>query len=640
MRRIVNLFLSLSVLLLVSLESFGTGRFQTPVGGGGILEPIQGQNLLAGVPVTLRWQVDSPAAVASQDLALSTDGGRTFPIMIAANFPSQQRQLIWSAATPLVNAAARLQVLLRYGNGQTSRIISGDFSILAAQPGSASVTTSSTKKSSNGVGPNTGDVEPAFAGSGTCVSGTLPSLNYNMGNTSDGTPYNWGEPALAQDPNDPSHFFTATGSYTRGAKINSTGVNWQYSGTASFSQLSTPNGFSLVGDLTTEIALDSTVYVVATASSDGTSINTLMIFRSKTFGATFEPGVAIPIPAEITYVDKPVIAVHPNDKQTLVITFDNTSNHWLAICNKAATGTLADPTIWSFTKPLTSSGVPFSINFTLHPLIDPVSPTSSFYWLFLVQTDDNIGPGDNTGYRIEQYQVTNRASASTIGLPVRERLQAIGYPNWTISNLGCTAIELAVRASNWVSGNCYKAPGNLPKAAIDYCDATAHRMYIPVLANTLGLLVDGLTSDLFVSVWQYTGTESVIIKRILPQELHKYNACAVTDGHGRVWLNCYAVTSAANSVNQNVDYQTAQYGTIAINRITGDAGTLAYISTRIPQDRTIPNPIQFFLGDYVYSQAAFYPTSNGSRVAEPTFTDLFDPSGNGYRFWIGVSGWQ
>jgi hypothetical protein len=114
----------------------------------------------------------------------------------------------------------------------------------------------------------------------------------------------------------------------------------------------------------------------------------------------------------------------------------------------------------------------------------------------------------------------------------------------------------------------------------------------------------------------------------------------VSDGHGRVWINCYAVTSAANSVNHNIDFQTAQYGTIAIDRVTGDAGAVAYISTRIPQNTTIPNPDMFFLGDYVYSQGTFYPTSGGSRVAMPTFDDLFDPSGGGNRFWIGISGWQ
>ncbi len=416
MRRKVSLFLALSV-VLVAVASYGarTARTQSPIGLGRILTPVRGQAFEAGIPVALIWQLDNATEVESQDLILSTDGGTTFRTMIAAHLPAGQQQLTWAAATPNVTGLAKLQVLLRHTNGQISVIISDDFSIIPPRAGSLS-TTAGRKKSS---GASAG-VEPAFAGTGSCVSGTLPTLNYNMGNTSLGRSYNWGEPALSQDPNDPSHFFTATGSFTRAAQINSTGVNWQFSGTATFSPFTMPFGFAMGGDLTTEIGVDGKVYVVAIASgpSSGGSFDTLMIFRSTTGGATFEPGVAIPKPAEAAFVDKPVIAVHPNDRQTLVITFDNTDssatstfNHWLAICNRAATGSLADSTIWSFTKPLTQSAFPLPINFTLHPLIDPVSPTSSFYWLFLVQTNENIGPGNNTGYRVEQYQVTNRASS-------------------------------------------------------------------------------------------------------------------------------------------------------------------------------------------------------------------------------------
>jgi hypothetical protein len=133
-------------------------------------------------------------------------------------------------------------------------------------------------------------------------------------------------------------------------------------------------------------------------------------------------------------------------------------------------------------------------------------------------------------------------------------------------------------------------------------------MYIPVLANTLGSgLQTPLTSDLFVIVWQYTGAaQSATVARILPVENHKYAPCAATDGHGRVWINCYAVTSAQNSVNGTVDYQTAQMGAFAVDRITGAAGSVAYKSLRLPQSFTPGIDINKF-GDYVYTEATFYP---------------------------------
>jgi hypothetical protein len=182
---------------------------------------------------------------------------------------------------------------------------------------------------------------------------------------------------------------------------------------------------------------------------------------------------------------------------------------------------------------------------------------------------------------------------------------------------------------------------NLTKAALDYCDPNAHRMYIPTLANTTGSLPDGLTSDLFVTVWTYSGaSQGTVTKRILPAEKEKYVACAVTDGHGRVWINAFIIAQDPHNPNNN-DSNRAQMGAIAIDRISGDPGSIAYMSIRLPIDLGYTVVEQFFLGDYVYTQASFYSSSGGSRIAMPTYTDLIDygclnPSRG---FDVSISGW-
>jgi hypothetical protein len=176
-------------------------------------------------------------------------------------------------------------------------------------------------------------------------------------------------------------------------------------------------------------------------------------------------------------------------------------------------------------------------------------------------------------------------------------------------------------------------------------------MYIPTLANTTGSLADGLTSDLFLTVWTYTGTsQGTVTKRILPAEKEKYNACAVTDGHGRVWVNAYMIGQDPYNY-MNSDNNRAQMGAIAIDRITGNPGSIAFVSVRLPQNLSYTSDLDFFLGDYVYTQAAFYPDPNnpgsvnglGSRIAMPTYTDLVNYSctPNPLNFFlITLAGWN
>jgi len=608
---------------------------QIPIGRGRVLSPARGQAHEATIPFAIQWGLDSVADVSSQDLILSTDGGATFYIKIAAYLPPEQRQLIWSAGRGNVAARARLEIVLRLTDGQIVEIISDDFSILPEPPNA--VQAARAAAASLGIDRRSGAVAPSFAGTGTCVSGTLPTLDYNMGHFPECQGY-LGEPALAQNPNDPTRFHTVTGRLTR---MRSTGVDWGFSGSGK-TKLFNFGTVSEQGDLTTEIGIDGTVYGVGLGRSTSSPFpDQVMIFRSTDDGKNFTTGVAIPKPPSITFVDKPVIAVHPTNPQVLVITFqksDGTFNNqtWLAICKAAPTGNLGSSSNWIFVQPLNSGGGTSKGWLSVHPLIDPVALGSPFYWLFVAFTNDDFSGGccrGPAGISVYKYQVNSTTQAiENGGLPVQALVQALGYNLWDKHPTN-RKVELALRMLEVNSNK------NLTKAALDYCDPNAHRMYIPTLANTTGSLPDGLTSDLFVTVWTYSGaSQGTVTKRILPAEKEKYVACAVTDGHGRVWINAFIIAQDPHNPNNN-DSNRAQMGAIAIDRVSGDPGSIAYMSLRLPLNLGYNTVGEFFLGDYVYTQASFYSSTGGSRIAMPTYSDLLAYGCPLNQFCVSLSGW-
>lgn len=356
---------------LVSLSSYGAARSaagyapstaasQVQIGRGRVLVPGLGQVLEASMPVTLSWALDTIAEAESQDLILSTDGGVSFETMIAGHLPPQQQRLIWAAAYHNATARGRLKVLLHLVNDRTVEVVSDDFTILPT-PRNPVLAAEERKQVIEGTA-SSSDVAPAFANPGPCVSGTMPTLNYNMGVTNITCTTYGIEPSLAQDPTNPSHFHTVSGFK---ADTNITGGDWQFTGTAVTNQLSFAPYFER-GDMTTAVGADGTVYVVSMATTvPGGSTDSIVIFRSKKpfgggeSGATFEPVVRIPgLPVPI--IDKPVVAVHPGNANILAITFLEVSGgggvgSWLAICNAASTGDLSNSSYWSYTKPRKSS---------------------------------------------------------------------------------------------------------------------------------------------------------------------------------------------------------------------------------------------------------------------------------------------
>ena len=238
------------------------------------------------MPVTVNWELDNPAEIESQDLILSTDGGLSFKAMIAAHLPSQQQQLIWAAAYYHATGRGKLKLSLHLVNGGIDEIISDDFSILSAphNPAMAAQARNNVMEGSAG----RGDVGPSFANPGPCVTATLPTLptlNYNMTNTTPCSNFYGREPSLAQDPTNPSHFHTVGGF---GGDTNTTGGDWQFTGTSTTSQLSFQDKFGVFyaqrGDMTTALGVNGTVYVVsmgATSFNADAPVDSIMILRSK-----------------------------------------------------------------------------------------------------------------------------------------------------------------------------------------------------------------------------------------------------------------------------------------------------------------------------------------------------------------------
>ena len=158
---------------------------------------------------------------------------------------------------------------------------------------------------------------------------------------------------------------------------------------------------------------------------------------------------------------------------------------------------------------------------------------------------------------------------------------------------------------------------------------------MPNLANS-----NGVSSDLYLTVWQYSGANQSITsvitgeQEIYANEQQKYVTCAVIDGHGRTWVTMYSVG--------NTDTQRAQMAAVAIHRTSAVPGPIAYRSVRLPVDfaNTYNSTTGqgLFLGDYVYTQGTFYIFNSRSRVVYPTFMDIWYDCGN-WEYDIGVSGW-
>ncbi|RMG52994.1 MAG: PKD domain-containing protein, partial [Acidobacteria bacterium] len=102
-------------------------------------EPFPGQIINGGNSFTIRWSALDNVGVTSQDILLSTDGGASFPILIASGLGGQQTSFLWSVPGHLATTSAVIRVRAFDAAGNTGQGDSGPFTIRDAQPPSVVV---------------------------------------------------------------------------------------------------------------------------------------------------------------------------------------------------------------------------------------------------------------------------------------------------------------------------------------------------------------------------------------------------------------------------------------------------------------------------------------------------------------------
>ncbi|MBL8150839.1 MAG: alpha/beta hydrolase fold domain-containing protein [Blastocatellia bacterium] len=93
-----------------------------------------GQDLTAGESFTVTWQSSDNVAIASQDLLVSFDEGKTFPFVIVAGLASGISNFTWKVPETMVSDSVLIAVLARDPNGNQRLGVSTPFRIKAATP--------------------------------------------------------------------------------------------------------------------------------------------------------------------------------------------------------------------------------------------------------------------------------------------------------------------------------------------------------------------------------------------------------------------------------------------------------------------------------------------------------------------------
>ncbi len=122
-RALDRLCAALAALLALTAFASAEGRFEFPA---------RGDVVAAGAAVEVRWT--APSEAQEQELVLSLDGGRTFPIRITPEMSPRSGGFRWSVPD-LPSAHARLAVRAGSGEGredESLEAVSGEFTIASA----------------------------------------------------------------------------------------------------------------------------------------------------------------------------------------------------------------------------------------------------------------------------------------------------------------------------------------------------------------------------------------------------------------------------------------------------------------------------------------------------------------------------
>jgi hypothetical protein len=94
-----------------------------------VLTPMAGETFTAGQQVTLAWFAPDLDRVAEQEVRLSTDGGKTFDLVINPHVASGIQFFNWNVPDGLDSQNARIRIVLRDQYGAETTADSSDFSI-------------------------------------------------------------------------------------------------------------------------------------------------------------------------------------------------------------------------------------------------------------------------------------------------------------------------------------------------------------------------------------------------------------------------------------------------------------------------------------------------------------------------------
>jgi len=93
--------------------------------------PNGNDSLSTGGTFRITWTVTDQSSIASQRILLSTDGGQTFPIVVADNLAGDVRSFDWTVPVDLVTTRGRIRIVARNSAGREGQDDSdSDFSIV------------------------------------------------------------------------------------------------------------------------------------------------------------------------------------------------------------------------------------------------------------------------------------------------------------------------------------------------------------------------------------------------------------------------------------------------------------------------------------------------------------------------------
>ncbi len=98
-----------------------------------LLHPTGGEVIVGGTTFTIQWQSDDNVGIQSHSVALSTDGGQTFPTVIAPSLSGSAQSFNWVVPPDIApSRAAAIQVTATDATGNSQSAASGLLSIIGS----------------------------------------------------------------------------------------------------------------------------------------------------------------------------------------------------------------------------------------------------------------------------------------------------------------------------------------------------------------------------------------------------------------------------------------------------------------------------------------------------------------------------